>query len=136
MLTKEERLQIREEIATELRSVQRIDERDVGNKYPHLGLEGPNGVRKLLWEAREVVRLSDGIDFGPLRGWPGVFERKDWSQIERRASNQRAKGTRAHRRAEERLRLAATLAPDQSKERLNEAADRVALRLAMRSARG
>jgi len=130
MLTKSERARVRGEIVEFLRGVERYYEQDILNQH---ALAGPD--REIVWEAREVLRLSDGIDFGPVRGRPGNFERKDWSQIEKRAARQRAKGTRAHRRAEERLRLAAEMAPDQSKDRLNDAADRVALRLAMRAAK-
>lgn len=135
MLSKAEQLRIREEIVTYLREVQRFADQDIFNRYPFAEPGDMRTIRLLLWEAREVVRVADGIDFGPVRGWPGTFERKEWSQIETRALRQRAKGTRAHRRAEQRLRLASELAPDSMKERLSDAADRVALRLAMRAAK-
>lgn len=131
MLTKEDRKRVVEEIANDLRASERFAEQDVYNKYALDGVD-----RHLLWQAREVVRQQDGIDFGPIRGWPGNFERKSWEQIERRAQRQRRKGTRAHRRAEERLRLAASLAPTEAQQRMNDAADRLALRVAMRTAKG
>jgi hypothetical protein len=131
MLTKTERLRVRNEIVKYLLGVQRYDEQDICNLHALTGID-----REIIWEAREVVRLEHGIDFGPIRNWPGSFERKTWEQIEHRARRQRSKGTRAHRRAEERLRLAATLAPSEAQSRLNDAADRIALRVAMRAAKG
>jgi hypothetical protein len=86
-----------------------------------------------LWRARERMRKEHGVDFGPVRGIPGAFERKEWVDIAKRGERQRAKGTRAHRRAEERLRLASTLAPSEERDRLNDAADRIRLRMAMRN---
>lgn len=131
MLTKEERLRVVNEIAVFLRESERFAEQDLVNKYALDGID-----RTVIWEAREMVRMEEGIDFGPIRGWPGNFERKSWEQIEKRAHRQRAKGTRAHRRAEARLRLAAQLAPTEAQSRLSEAADRLALRAAMKAARG
>jgi hypothetical protein len=130
MLTKEEQTRIVGEIADVLRSVDTYTDQDLANRWSLSGRD-----RKLIWEAREIVRHTDGIVFGAIPRWPGNFRRLDWSQVERQANRQRGAGTRKHRRAEEKLRLASTLAPEQSKERLNDAADRVALRLAMRSAR-
>lgn len=131
MLTKSEWARIQTEIVTELRSVQRFNDQDIFNKHH---LEGH--ARRLLWEAREELRATDGIEFGPIKGWPGAFERKEWRQIEQRAIRQRRKGTRAHKRAEAKLRLAASLAPTEEQQRISDAADRVALRVAMRAARG
>ena len=131
MLTKEERARVVNEIAIFLRESERFAEQDLVNKY---ALEGVD--RALVWEAKELVRREDGIDFGPIRGWPGNYERKSWEQIEQRAHRQRAKGSRAHRRAEARLRLAAQLAPTDAQQRLSEAADRLALRAAMKAAKG
>jgi len=130
MLSKGERVRIRDAIVAFLRGAERCTEQDLLNEHALHGVD-----RELVWQAREIVRVEDGIDFGPVRGWPGTFERKEWRQIAERAQRQRAKGTRAHRRAEQRLRLAAELAPDEAKEGLSEAADRVALRLAMRASR-
>jgi hypothetical protein len=125
-----------DEIMAMLRGVQRYAEQDILNKYVPTTTGELREVRHAIWRARERLRLEDGIVFGSLPGWPGTFHRLDWSQTERQANRQRARGTRAHRRAEEKLRLASTQAPDQSKERLSEAADRIALRVAMRAAKG
>lgn len=124
-------VQVREEIVAILRETHCFTAQDIANRYPF----APRVLRRLIWEATETLRLEDGIVFGPVRGCPGTFERKEWDQIERRAQRQRRRGTRAHRRAEQSLRIAANAAPDAAKERLNDAADREALRLAMRAAR-
>lgn len=131
-MTKDEQRQVLGDIVGYLREVQRFTEQDLLNK--HQG--EPRIVRMLIWQAREQVRIEDGVDFGPVRGWPGTFERKEWDQIEKRAQRQRSRGTRAHKRAEERLRLAASLAPTEDQRRMNDAADRIALRLAMRASKG
>lgn len=130
-MTKEEQQTVLAEMVVMLRSAERFLEQDVLNRYP---FETPL-VRRLLWEAREVVRREDGIVFGVTPGWPGNFRRLDWRQVAEQATRQRAAGTRKHRRAGEKLRLAAANAPDDAKERLSAAADRVALRLAMRAAK-
>ncbi len=130
-----EQSKILEELIAFLRDVSRYVEQDILNKYPCNSVGETRVVRGLIWEARESVRRSDGIVFGVVRGWPGNFHRLDWSQTERQAMRQRTAGTRKHRRAEEKLRLASTLAPDQSKDRINDAADRIALRLAMRASK-
>jgi hypothetical protein len=124
-----------DEIVRMLRPVQRIDMQDIRNKFLPQSAKEERELSQAFWKACQILRLEEGIDFGPLRGWPGVYERKDWSQIEQRAKRQRAKGTRAHRRAAERMRLAAELAPDQSKERLADAADRLEVKNAFRRRR-
>lgn len=127
-ISTEERKRVLREIVIFLRSVQRYDERDLANRYPYEQRE----FRLLMWEAKEKIFAEDEIVFAPVRGWPGTFERKQWDQIEARAYRQRRRGTRAHKRAELRLRAAAKTAPDEAKERLRDAADRMALRIAMR----
>jgi len=92
-------------------------------------------IRLALWEAREHLRLQEGIDFGPMPKTTGWYERKQWHQVERRAQRQRAKGSKAYQRSEERFRLAAEMAPADARERLNTVADRMLLRMAMRSAK-
>lgn len=129
MLTICEQERIIEEIATILRDSERFNEQDLCNKF---ALAGPD--RKLIWKARELVR-RDGVVFGVIPKWPGNFRRLDWQQTANQAVRQRAAGTRKHRRAGEKLRLAASQAPDEAKEKLNDAADRVALRLAMQAAK-
>lgn len=121
------------EIAATLRTVERYCEQDFLNRFSGFH---PREVRVAVHEAREQVRETDGIVFGATPGWPGNFRRLDWKQVAEQATRQRAAGTRKHRRAGEKLRLAATKAPDADRERLSAAADRVALRLAMRAAKG
>jgi hypothetical protein len=132
MVTADEVLTMRDWIVAMLLVSERYVMVDIHNRYP--GDEGL--VARTTWEAREIVRKQHGIDFGPVRGFPGNYERKAWDAIERRAHRQRAKGTRAHKRAEERLRLAQENAPNEAKGRIGDAADRVALRLAFAKAKG
>jgi len=130
--SKEEKTRIRTEMMAEMRTAARYSVQDFRNKYLPTTPSEERDFNLLHWEAQELMRVDEGIDFGPMRKWPGVYERKDWRQTEQRAVKQRAKGTRAHKRAEQKMRLAASLAPDTSKERVSEAADRMALRIAMR----
>jgi adenine deaminase len=130
--SKEEKLRIKAEMMAEMRTASRYSLQDFRNKCLPATPGEERDFNLLHWEAQEAMRVDEGIDFGPMRKWPGVYERKDWQQTEQRAKKQRAKGTRAHKRAEQKMRLAATAAPDTSKERLSEAADRIALRAAMR----
>lgn len=129
--SKEEKSRIKAEMMAEMRTTSRYSLQDFRNRHLPATPGEERDFNLIHWEAQEALR-EEGIDFGPMRKWPGVYERKDWRQTEQRAIKQRAKGTRAHKRAEHKMRLAATAAPDTSKERLSEAADRIALRAAMR----
>jgi hypothetical protein len=95
--------------------------------------ETPRVVDMTIWRAREVMRMEHGVDFGPVRGFPGEFERKMPSEIASRAERQRAKGSRAHRRAAERFMLAAdgSGVTDAERTRYTHAAERIRLREAM-----
>lgn len=99
--------------------------------------ESPRVVEMTIWRAREVMRAEHGVDFGPVRGFPGEFERKMPREIAERAGRQRAKGTRAHRRAAERYMLAADGAgvSEADRTRYTHAAERIKLREAMARAR-
>lgn len=126
-LTAEEKKVILSDIVQVLRESERVCKLDFHNRWP--GNE--RDINLLVWDACEIVRAEDGIDFGPVYGWPNSLERKAWQSIERRAQRQRARGTRAHKRAEHRMRLAGSLAEDvEARERINAAADRMAMRLA------
>lgn len=135
MLSRAEEGRIIEEIAGVLRECERYAEQDFLNRYSPTTIGETASIRLLVWAARQIVQATDGIVFGVIPRWPGTFRRLDWSQMERQARRQCSAGTRKHKRAELKLRLASTLAPDSSKERLSDAADRVALRLAMQAAR-
>lgn len=135
-MTKGERATRVAELVEMMRGCERFFEQDVFNRYVPSSTSEVRELRQDLWEAKEVLRVCDGVDFAPLEGWPsGTFGRAPAKQIVGRAERQRARGTRAHRRAAERFRLAATLVPDEERERLESAADRIVLREAMRRAR-
>jgi len=134
-MTKDEQVLVCEEIVTMLLASERFDIRDVYNRYPHSTAGEGRVIAKLIWAAREVLREEHGVVFGVIPKWPGVFRRLDWSQVAAQAQRQRGAGTRKHRRAEQKLRLAATDAPDAEQQRISDAADRIALRIAMRATR-
>lgn len=114
-------------VVAELRRSERVVIQDLRN-----ALSGgePREIELAIWTAREAVRVEDGVDWGPLRGWPGVIERKTWKQIEGRAERQRARGHRARARATQRLSLARDMAEGADKERLARAVEREELRAA------
>ena len=130
MIADSERARVVAEIVAFMLTVERYDKRDLYNAHALDGVD-----RRVEWEAREIVRVQHGIAFVPVRKHPFLMQRGDYVQIARNATSQRASGTRKHRRAEEKLRLASAMAPDANKERLSDAADRLALRLAMRAAK-
>jgi hypothetical protein len=132
MITKSERDQMVKEIVEVLVESERFHEQDFLNRFS--GFDTAE-VKRSIWRAREIVREQCGIVFGVVPKWPGNFRRLDYQQTANQAKRQRAAGTRKHERAEAKLRIAADHAPDAEKERLREAADRIALRLAMRQAR-
>lgn len=131
-MTKEEKAAAIAHVVATLRASSRYEEQAIRNR---LGMaERDAGL--IIWAARELVFKEDRIEFGPVRGFPGWFERKDWDQLAARAKRQRAKGTRAHARAARKLEVASEMAPEgRERERLRDAADRLALRAAMRAAK-
>lgn len=129
MISKHDYDTIIAEICAVLRESERYVEQDFLNRYSGFA---PGEVRRAIWAARELVRAELGIVFGVTPQWPGNFRRLTWQQTANQAKRQRAAGTRKHVRARDKLRLAASHAPDEARERLNEAADRIAIRSAMR----
>ena len=117
-MTKAERLKMAGELVTMLLGCERYEEQDVMNKYAPQNTGERRDVRLALWAAREVLRKQHQVDFAPVRGFPEVFQRAPWDLIERRSRRQRAAGRRKERRALERLLLAASLAPEKEKARL------------------
>ena len=132
MWTKAEIDTMKREMMAELRSTSRFAVQDFRNKYVPKTTADERDLRLAVWSCMEKLRKDEGIDFGPMRNFPECYERKDWRQTANRARKQRARSHRASVRAEMKMRIAATHAPEQDKEQLGEEADRIALRRAMR----
>lgn len=123
------------EVVKMLLEVQRYDMKDIENRYPSTSETDRMQVEITVWRAKEHVLKEHGIDYGPLRGFSGVYERKDWVQIAARSRRRRRVAGRIERRALQRMELAAELAPDGTKETLQKEADRQKLLIAMRRRR-
>ena len=122
---------MKDEMVTWLLTVERFNERDVGNKWPGTERE----VRSALWQAKEVLRLEHGIVFKPTRNHPYEFHRASPGEIERRGLGFGRKSRRKAVRAEELLRLAAEKSHPEEQRRIEELADRQAARNAMARSR-
>jgi hypothetical protein len=122
---------MKDEMVAWLLTVERFNERDVGNRWPGTEREW----RSALWQAKEVLRLAHGIVFKPTRGHAYEFHRASPGEIERRGVGFARKSRRKAKRAEELLRLAASRAAPEEQRRIEELADRQAARNAMASAR-
>lgn len=85
-----------------------------------------------LWEAREAIRKSDGLVFGPLAGHPGHIHRLNTKRIVQHAGNQRRRGYKAIVRSLNKLQVATDTATDAASREL---ASRAEARAHMRAKR-
>ena len=126
-LTKPQREELFAELVAKLCEVETFHVPDVFGGRAGVGRE----FRLLLNRAMNRVLDDFGIDFGPVKGEPFTYERKNGRQIERRSKGWRRRGLRLLERGVRRARLAAELATDDERERLGRSADWQALKLAM-----
>lgn len=117
-------------IAEYLRGVERYSVMDVRNL--HTGVER---IDFYIWQAEQLLWDVERIAFAPVHLWPMHRERvRDAGRLARRAEKQRARGTRAFRRAEDKLRHASSMTDNgKDAERFREMADRIRLKLALRA---
>lgn len=129
--SKEEREEAMNDLVKTLLVVERIEAQDISNKYNPQSVGELREVSLAFWAAKEFVRKKHGIDFAPVKGFPGLFQRATWEKIIGRSRRQRAAGVRKEKRALERMMLAASLAPEEAKEKLEKSADRMRLKMAL-----
>ena len=136
MISKAEESRIRAEIIVTLQAASTFAAQDIFNRYPPMTHGDERSIKILLWEAIESVRNTDGIVFTKMPRFVGHYRRANWVEIEAHAKRQRAAGTRKHLRAAAKLRCASGLAEDaKDKERINDTADRLVVRVAMRQSK-
>lgn len=131
MISKEERKTIVETLAAELRGAERVNKLDLFSRVQLSGRE----AELALWEARELVRRTDGIVFGVLKDFPAHLERIGGKRLMSHAERQNRAGKRKQQRAGDKFRLVAeTSDNDADRERASRAEARVAAALTRKRA--